>query len=117
MATKSCLQNKRNCREGNEFCFLEFGSDAAGAQETPAANGLKNGEQARHHQNQTPQRVIARNNDARDEAQRTHDTARHAAVVTKVGMKKAIHAENLAHCVPKKQAIVRDTGQSRQVAP
>ena len=74
----------------------EPGSDATGAGEAPAAHGFSNGKKTRHHENQPqPPQIIAGNNDARDEAQRTHDAARHAPVAVKVGLEEPVHGINL----------------------
>jgi hypothetical protein len=81
--------------------------DAAGAQEAPAGSRLKNSEQARHNQDQAPQRMIA-NDDAGDEAQRADHPARHAPAVIQVWMKKLLHVTNLACHVPKTKFIAQE---------
>lgn len=87
----------------------ELGFEAAGADQAPARDGLKNGEQPRHDKNQPdPPFHVARHNNARDEAQRANDTARHAPAMAEIGLEKAIHARNLARRVPKEQARCKE---------
>ena len=83
-------------REGNEFYALKPGSDTARTHDTPAGHGLKKGEQSRRHKNQTPQRIVAGNDNPGNETQRADDPARQATAEIKVGLKEPAHSENLA---------------------
>ena len=80
---------------------LELRLDPARADETPAADGFKNGEKTRHHKNQSPQRIVAGDDDSGHEAKRPDDAARHAPVTIKVRPEKSVHAGKLAQCMPK----------------
>jgi hypothetical protein len=80
----------------------EPGSDAAGAGNAPAAHGFNNGKQTRHYKNQPqPPQIIAGDDDARDEAQRAHDAARHTPVAVKVRLEEPVHGKKLAQHLPK----------------
>ena len=80
--------------------------DAAGADEAPFGGRFKNGKQAGHHQQQSPQRVVA-DNDAGDEAKRPDDAARHAPVAVQIGLEELAHTENVARCAPKAKSCPR----------
>ena len=99
-------KDRQSWPEGNEFCALEPGSDTTRAHETPAAQGFKNGEQSRRHENQPPQRIVAGNDNPGNETQRADDAARHATAEIKVGLEEAAHGEKLARYVPKTNKFV-----------
>jgi len=82
---------------------LELCLDAARADETPAADGFKDGEQARRHEDQSPQRIVASDDDSGHKAKRPDDATRHAPVTIKVRPEKSVHTGKLAHGVPKIQ--------------
>lgn len=74
------------------FAGSDLGFDAAGAHDAPARYGFKNGEQARHHENQSqPQRII-HEDDTRYEAECPDDAAGHAAAMTDIRLKETTHA-------------------------
>ena len=85
----------------------EPGSDAASAGEAPAAHGFSNGKKARRHENQPqPPQIIAGDDDARNEAQRAHDAARHAPVAVKVRLEETAHGINLTQLQTKANRLV-----------
>jgi hypothetical protein len=71
--------------------------DAAGADETPAADGLKNREQTGDHENQAqpPLRGVLQD-DAGNQTDRAGYAARNAAIAFKVGPEELVHGGNLA---------------------
>jgi hypothetical protein len=88
------------------FKKLKFRFNPAGANNAPFADSFKNGEQARCHKNQSqPPIVIARDDDARDKAERADDAARHSAVAVQIGAKKIAHAKMLACRAPKAKGL------------
>lgn len=100
-------ENKQYRRKGNLFYTSEPGSDAAGAGDAPAAHGFSDRKQTRHHKNQPqPPQIIAGDDDARDEAQRAHDAARHAPVAVKVRFEEPVHGINLPQHQTKANRLV-----------
>ena len=89
-------KDKESRRDGNEFCVLNLGFEPTGAHEAPAAQGFKNGEQSRHHKNQPQPEPVVHKNNARDEAKRADDPARHAAVMVDIGLEETAHGIKLA---------------------
>jgi hypothetical protein len=84
------------------FARSDFGSDTAGAHNAPARYGFKNSEQACRDQNQSgPPQNITRHNNARDQAERADNAARHTTVAVEIGFEEPAHKEKLAHRVPK----------------
>lgn len=89
---------------------LEFRFNSARAHKTPAAKRFKNGEQARPDKNQSePQDVIARDDDARDEANCADDAAREASVAVEVGFEEPAHGKNLTRGTQKAKSCLRRT--------
>jgi hypothetical protein len=80
---------------------LEFRFNAAGAEEAPARDGFKNGEQAGSDENQShPPLDVASHNDAGDEAKRANDAARHPPLAIQIGLEKLAHAKKIAVHAP-----------------
>ena len=90
-----------------DFMVLEFRLDPARTNDAPAADGLKNGEQSSRDKNQSPQRIIACDDNPGDEAERADDAARHAAAVIKIGMEETAHNRKLARAAAKAKSCPR----------
>ena len=71
---------------------LEFRADAAGAEETPAAHGFENAEEADHYERNRGPQGFVRENDAGDEENGAGDSTGDAALKTDVSLKKSGHA-------------------------
>ena len=83
------------------FTKLKFRLDPARADEAPAAQRFKNGEQSGRHQNDSQPEIVVHHDDARDETQCPDDTARHAPMMVDVPAEKTVHIKKLAQYVPK----------------
>jgi hypothetical protein len=89
------------------FARLEFRFNPARADETPTADRFKNGKQSSRHKNQSPQRIIAGDDDSGNEAQRADDAARQPAMAAEIGSEEFVHTENLARRAPKAKGCPR----------
>ena len=58
-------------------------------------------EQSRHYKNQSPQRIVAGNNNPGNEAERADDAPCHTAPEIKVPAEKAVHEEKITEVVSK----------------
>jgi len=83
------------------FLRLELGFDAAGSGDAPTTHGFKNSEQSRHHKNQSPQRIIAGNNNTGNETERADDAARHATPEIKVLAEETVHEKKVTESMSK----------------
>lgn len=83
----------------SRFSDLRF--DAAGAGETPAAQGFVDGEQSGDDKNQSEPQHIIHEDDASDEAKRPDDTARDAPVPLDVGAKEFAHGGKSSTAAPR----------------
>lgn len=70
--------------------------DPAGAGETPTAQGFIDRKQSRDHKNQSQPKFVIHQNDSRDEAERTDDTARNASMASDVRAEEIAHGEKIA---------------------
>jgi hypothetical protein len=75
---------------------LDLCLDAAGAGETPTAQGFVNRKQAGDHKNQSQPQIVIHQHNAGDEAERADDTARDATVALDVRAEEIAHGGNLA---------------------
>ena len=79
----------------------DFRLDAAGAGETPAAQGFVNRKQTGDDKNQSEPQFVIHQHDAGDEAERADDAARDASVPADVGAEEIAHGQKVARYFPK----------------
>ena len=78
----------------------DFGFEAAGAGQAPAAHGFEEGEEAGDHENQSHRTLKIHDDDSGDQAEAAHHPAGDASAMIDVGPEKSLHTLNLARPKP-----------------
>src|SRR5208337_2874636 len=91
-AANSCAVRIRKAGAREMNLCSDLGFEAAGAHHAPPHHSFKNREQPRHHENESPERIVTGNDDAGHQAERSDHPARQTAAVADVGLEEPAHA-------------------------